>query len=757
MIAPGKWRHVVALVIGALLVLSFWRARSPDAEATDAPPDVFSAGRAVEELSAVLDGVGPHPVGSAANARVRERIASRLAERGFEVRTPRDVGCSSRGVCSELSNLVAVRPAGPDVLMLAGHYDSVGAGVGAADDGAAIGALLETARLLVEHPASGSSNTIAIVLTDGEEAGLLGAQRLVEREPLFGRVRAVVNLEARGTTGPSLMFEAGGRTEAIVDHLRALERPHTSSLFAAVYELLPNDTDFSVFREHGAAGFNFAFIDGVARYHTALDDLEHLDHGSVQHQGDNLWALTRSLRSADLGALHRGGDAIWFDVLGLGILSWPSRHAVVSACLVLALLAFSAVICARRRERSWSGLGRAFGVALSTPIVAALLGALLVFGIDLSSSSTLPRMSATLVPFVALVSASGATALALSSLLAEVDGWLRFYGLWLAWATLGLVLAVLFPPACYLFVAPAFIASLMGMSSLRGGISCAPATLLGVVCATALWASVAIGLVSALGLAAPFAIAAALGASFSTAGPMLAEGGSSRRDVIGLGAFATSLALAAAIVSPHDEVEPQRMSIVHAQLDGASQWWIDSSWGALPDALLLQLPGYEQGDPPLPLVGVRRAVVADAPSLALAGPRVERLASASGSLRLRLTSARGADGTGVIFPPTAPVPMVRVAGRAMTPPVLERGRWKGHRVCLCVSSQPDGCVIELPPLAAGTPLRIVDVAAGAPSVAEPLLEARARAHGAPSQDGDLSLVSVVWKVPPDDVAEPSVD
>ena len=264
LIAKDKRRPLVALVVGVLLVVSFWRSRAPDEKPADAPRDAFSAGRAVDELSTVLDGVGPHPVGSPDNARVRGRIASRLSELGFDVRITHHVGCSSAGICSELSNLVALRDAGPDVLLLAGHYDSVGAGMGAADDGAAIAALLETARLIVTD--SDASNSIAILLTDGEEAGLLGARAFVARDPLFRRVRAVINLEARGTTGPSLMFEAGGRTGAIVEHLRALDRPHTSSLFAAVYELLPNDTDFSVLRDHGAAGFNFAFIDGVARY-----------------------------------------------------------------------------------------------------------------------------------------------------------------------------------------------------------------------------------------------------------------------------------------------------------------------------------------------------------------------------------------------------------------------------------------------------------------------------------------------------------
>ena len=184
-LAKDKRRPLVAFVIGALLVLTFWRSRSPQAQATDAPRDIFSAGRAVAQLAAVLDGVGPHPVGSVANAQVRERIAARLTELGFDVRTTRHVGCSSRGICSELDNLVALREAGPDVLLLAGHYDSVGAGVGAADDGAAVAALLETARLIATD-AEPPSNTVAILLTDGEEAGFDGHKMAPAPSPVAG-------------------------------------------------------------------------------------------------------------------------------------------------------------------------------------------------------------------------------------------------------------------------------------------------------------------------------------------------------------------------------------------------------------------------------------------------------------------------------------------------------------------------------------------------------------------------------------------
>src|SRR5690606_20320981 len=91
-------------------------------------------------------------------------------------------------------------------LALAAHYDSVPAGPGAGDDGAGVAALLEIARVLVREPPPRRS--VWLWFTDGEEMGLLGARALVSEPELIANVEVVVNLEARGTSGPSLMFES---------------------------------------------------------------------------------------------------------------------------------------------------------------------------------------------------------------------------------------------------------------------------------------------------------------------------------------------------------------------------------------------------------------------------------------------------------------------------------------------------------------------------------------------------------------------
>ena len=59
----------------------------------------------------------------------------------------------------------------------------------------------------------------------------------------------MLNFDARGTSGPSLMYETHRGNLATVRWMsHCLPQPcFTGSAFVTVYRYLPNDTDFSVF------------------------------------------------------------------------------------------------------------------------------------------------------------------------------------------------------------------------------------------------------------------------------------------------------------------------------------------------------------------------------------------------------------------------------------------------------------------------------------------------------------------------------
>jgi len=109
--------------------------------------------------------------------------------------------------------------------MLVAHYDTVSRSPGAADDGAAVAALLETLRALNAGPPL--RNDLIVLITDGEEPGMLGARAFVAEHPWLRDVGVVCNFEARGTRGPSIMFETSSDNGRLIREFA--RQPRTSS------------------------------------------------------------------------------------------------------------------------------------------------------------------------------------------------------------------------------------------------------------------------------------------------------------------------------------------------------------------------------------------------------------------------------------------------------------------------------------------------------------------------------------------------
>ncbi len=331
-VPPRLLLAVTALLAGAVA----W-PRLPTALPEDAPPDVFSAERALTHVRAWA--ATPRPSGSAAHAAVVAGVAEELERLGFVVE--RESLAGERA----LTNLVAHAP-GADPrggVWLVAHTDTVPGSPGAADDGLGLGVIAETARLLARD---GVPPGLHVLLTDGEELGLLGARAHVARARAEGRAdtRLVLNVEARGTEGPAYMFQLAGAAPALLDAWQAAGcGAQATSLARAVYDQLPNDTDFTVFRRAGWWGYDFALIGGAWRYHTPADTPANLDPRSVQQVGDCVSGLARVwlARPVAPGAVEAAvvpeGGPVWFQVPGgtLVVPAWVVRLLGVAALLAL--------------------------------------------------------------------------------------------------------------------------------------------------------------------------------------------------------------------------------------------------------------------------------------------------------------------------------------------------------------------------------------------------------------------------------------
>jgi hypothetical protein len=375
------------LLVCGVLGVATRDLRPPRPVPADAPNAEFSAERALGELRTIA--AKPHPMGSEEHDRVRDYLAATFTGLGLDVtfqdgvveRRPRSDGAGAHVafVRNVVARLCGTASSGRDVV-LAAHYDSVPTGPGAGDDGAAVAALLEVARVLALEPRR--ANDIVFLITDGEEVGLYGA-KLAVRDPTFlERTALVLNFEARGHRGPAVMFQTFGAVKPWVDAMARVRDPVTVSLAADVYERMPNDTDLSVFGRAGLFGMNFAFIGGHSHYHTPLDSIDELDHGSLQHHGQYALDLARHFGGADLDAIgigprDRAADEVYFSLGRLGVVHWPAHVSPMIAYGVLGLAALTLVLAIARRRTclgSFALDGLAVVLALVAPAASWWIG-----------------------------------------------------------------------------------------------------------------------------------------------------------------------------------------------------------------------------------------------------------------------------------------------------------------------------------------------------------------------------------------------
>ena len=743
---------VVAALLVALLGLCFARYAPPEVRGTDAPPAEFSGARA-QEIQRVIAAGGSRAIGSEANAEARRFLEAELSKAGFQTEIQSAMSCSRHGACAAVKNVVATRagtdPAATAVLVMA-HYDSVACSPGATDDGFGTAAVIEAARAIAVGPAL--RRTVIVVLTDGEEAGLLGAEAFVHQHPLARTVAGVVNVDSRGSRGPSAMFETSAGNGWIVGVLaRSVQRPVTSSLFYEIYRRMPNDTDFTTVKGQ-AHGVNFANIAGVERYHTSLDSLENADPRTLQHHGEQVLAMARALAGAgpELDAPRNlASDAVWFDVLAAFIVRWPA-----AASLGLALTAFGLVLGWTIRLRAWREGLRGFAAPLAALVAALLGGVAMGGGLQALGALPVPWIAHPLPALLAMHGTCILVGLAAARLAAGTSkGPALWAGTWLTWGAIGVATAVVAPGASFLFVVPTLVAGLVAW--LRIDVAAAIPAL----AAAVLWLPIALLVYDGLGVVVPVVACLPSVVLVSTlpalwiAGPARDrqdEARVARRRLAGAAVAVVAAAAIAALVVPRYSVAvPQRVNVVLRQdtvptgAQPPARVYVEAAWAYVPwgtpPAAMVRALGAEPGSVRLeaPWAWSSPVPMAEVPRVELSPPAAAVVSTdpASGTKRLRLTSTRGASTLGIVLPPRSGV-TVTVAGQTALPrrdAVVLRGvPAEGIEVVL---GRPDGQPFHL---------TLLDVTTGLPGSGAPVARAvhDARpAEAVQTQEGDITIVT----------------
>jgi hypothetical protein len=687
---------------------------------------------------------------------------------------PRGLGCSYvRNVLARTKE-----PGAQGMTLLVSHYDSVAAGPGAGDDGSGTAIGLEIARALSAAPPPPTARAVGFLFDDGEESGLYGAQAFVDQHPWMGDVRSVVNLEARGTSGESFLFEVIGDSDAVSEvAASALERPSTSSLMATIYAHMPNSTDLTVFRHHGGVtGANLAFLGGVTRYHTARDTVDNVDRGSLQAQGDNALALVRAF--ADPGfapGAAGGGDSAssWFDVLHRRTL----RAGLVATWGIAGLAVLVSLIALGRVKASLSAVVRALFGLLLGPLLAGALATVLLFGAHeagLPPAMFLADSRFLLAAFAGAALASLALAGGLSRYAGDASTAVASQVGWILLAAVGGAAAYWAPGTAYLFVLPALAAGLVRVVLPRTAhLPEAVAAFVVALLAT----EVVMLLPEALG----FELAAALVVPpvllLLPFAPLLSG---VARPVALAGVLAMIGGAVMALRTPaFTASEPERVNVVFTRDPGraAATIGVDAAWGgrpwgpvpeemraalgpnAAPAAMLPwerhtalrvdsdALPPPKSGGPPPALPeGMTGAVRVETVTPASSGHLADDMAhptSTGRTVHLRLTAPPDARAIGIAFHEPTAVRTATLEGADW--PAGERGsedtqfryfllqapsetaRTRGVDVVLSI----DGAeVVEG---------RVFALSSGVPAVAQPVVDARPKT-ASPTQDGDSTWI-----------------
>ena len=351
------WSPLAGLALFA--AFSLWLLRPPRPLPATAPVSEFSAYRALPHVAAVA--ARPHPLGSAAQGRVRAYLLHQLRALGLAPIVQEGIGLATKGgevTAGRVQNIVARlpgrQPGGKAVLVLA-HYDSQPHTPGAGDDAAGVATLLETIRALRTGPPL--AHDVIWLFTDGEEVGLLGARAYAaDTARLHREVGVVLNFEGRGNTGPSLTFEVSpGNGWLMREYAHAAPYPLASSLFYEAYRHLSNDTDFTPLRQAGLPGLNFAYVGGYPYYHSPTDTPAHLDLASLQHHGSYALSLVRHFAGLPL-ARTTAPDYTFFNPLGHWLVCYPTAWNLPLTLVTLGLLLAVMAVAQHRRRLGWLSL-----------------------------------------------------------------------------------------------------------------------------------------------------------------------------------------------------------------------------------------------------------------------------------------------------------------------------------------------------------------------------------------------------------------
>ncbi|KAI4524854.1 hypothetical protein K525DRAFT_235287 [Schizophyllum commune Loenen D] len=263
------------------------------------------------------------------------------------------------------------------------HLDSTLPSPGAADDALAVGVMLECMRVLLQTPGWEPAHAIIFLFNNAEESLQDGSHLYSTQHETRDTVRAVINLEAAGTTGREILFQA--TSEQMIEAYSHVPRPFGTVFANDIFSsgIILSDTDFGQFEKYlGVTGLDMAVIGNSYLYHMRNDLIAYIQPGVAQNMGENALALLHYLASPEspittLPEHPPRPTTVYFSHLGrFWMYSFTTAKIMYSALLLVTILAVRSQHTSK--TRSFIALQARGCLAVIAAMLGALIGPTLV-------------------------------------------------------------------------------------------------------------------------------------------------------------------------------------------------------------------------------------------------------------------------------------------------------------------------------------------------------------------------------------------
>ncbi|KAL0027903.1 hypothetical protein WJX79_001663 [Trebouxia sp. C0005] len=358
----------IGCLFGLMFALILWRIYwTPTPLPISSAPTLFSEERALRHVNMLAGEIGERQVSTPAldlSAHFLLQTGQHLVQQAegrndllVQVRQEQVsggvlmalLGLDLANIYQNLTNIVlTITPKAHQTVpavLVNGHFDSAIGSPGASDCASPVGVMLEAARVFIASPDIKLAGPIIFLFNGAEETLSQAAHGFMAHDRQSSQVGAFINLESTGPGGPDILFQAsGGWTTEVYAKAAPHARGQVFGQDLMDAQIIPADTDYRMFsyKYYGSLpGVDIAFLLDSSAYHTHNDSPDRIRPGTVQAMGDNMVAVipafAQYLSEAAANNLPPASpatsDSVYFDILGLWMISYRASTASMLCCL----------------------------------------------------------------------------------------------------------------------------------------------------------------------------------------------------------------------------------------------------------------------------------------------------------------------------------------------------------------------------------------------------------------------------------------